>query len=81
MELIYFGSLTDRNMVTIRIYKLEITNIYTEMTKSTKPFFSTIMRVVSTREGTLRKVAGEFNTYNPSWQRWVALFLETFFKD
>ena len=81
MEIVKVGDLTDKNMVTIRIDNIEITNIYNRMAETTKPL-SNFMRLVGTRENTPRVVAGDFNLHHPTWQSWVApSAVETLSKD
>ena len=71
MQILKVSSLTGRNMVTISINNIEVTNIYNRMAKTTKPL-RTFMRIAGTRERTPRVVAGDFNIHHPSWQSWVA---------
>ena len=71
MQILKVSSLTNRNMVTISINNIEVTNIYNRMAETTKPL-STFMRIAGTRERTPRVVAGDFNIHHPSWQSWVA---------
>jgi hypothetical protein len=71
MEIVKVSGLADRNMVTISIGNIEITNIYNKVAKTTK-LLSTFRRLVDTREHISRVVAGDFNIHHPSWQSWVA---------
>jgi hypothetical protein len=81
MEIVKVSGLTDRNMVTISIDNIEITNIYNRMAETTKPL-SNFMRLVGTRERAPRVVAGDFNIHHPSWPSWVAqTAVETLSKD
>jgi hypothetical protein len=70
MKIVKVGSLTDRNVVTINIDGIEVTNIYTRMAEPTKPL-ETFTRAASTRDGTPGVVMDDFNIRRPSWQSWI----------